>query len=316
MHVHQAGIAAISFLASAVAAFPINGGNHALLSRAELESTIDDKTVVQFMLMLEHVENAFYHTYMDNFDDGAFAAAGLQPWVRGRFVQLLEHEDIHVRLLETALGNDAPVVCEYQYPVKTVEDFVGLSSVLENGATGVYVGYANILQDKELIVQAASIAITETRHATWLDSAVQKGSPWSGAFATPIAMDDAFSLLATFTVSCPPGNPTLPLVAHTPLAVDPPTPLPGSNVSLIFDTTILSANESRLFLAVLSGLNTTFVSLDTVGGNFTATVPTGLQGLVYAVVATTDALPLSQNTTITAPAVLRFPFDSQTQNAQ
>lgn len=82
---------------------------------APLSSTfINDTTILQFMVLLEHVENTFYHTFMDKFDDTAFQAAGFAPWVRGRYVQIVEHEDVHLRFLEATLGKDAPLRCTYQ----------------------------------------------------------------------------------------------------------------------------------------------------------------------------------------------------------
>jgi rubrerythrin len=72
-----------------------------------------DIEVLQFALTLEHLENAFYKGALEKFDDAAFKAAGLPDFARGRFLQVAEHEASHVELLQTVLGDQAPIPCEY-----------------------------------------------------------------------------------------------------------------------------------------------------------------------------------------------------------
>ncbi|KAG5649967.1 hypothetical protein H0H81_001286 [Sphagnurus paluster] len=77
------------------------------------DSTIDDTTVLNFALTLEHLENAFYSQALAKFDDNAFAQAGFQSWVRGRFAQVGAHEAAHVSFLSSALGSQATQPCTY-----------------------------------------------------------------------------------------------------------------------------------------------------------------------------------------------------------
>ena len=72
-----------------------------------------DTQVLQFALTLENLESTFYNQALDRFDEQAFANAGYEPWVRGRFEQIREHEQTHVEFLAKALGNDAPQPCTY-----------------------------------------------------------------------------------------------------------------------------------------------------------------------------------------------------------
>ena len=44
---------------------------------------------------------------------GAFADAGFEPWVRGRFEQISAHEAEHVSFLKGALGGAATQPCTY-----------------------------------------------------------------------------------------------------------------------------------------------------------------------------------------------------------
>lgn len=153
------------------------------------------------------------------------------------------------------------------------------------------------------------------RHAAWIDAATNKGSAWSGAFATPIDMDGVLTLLAAFTVSCPSTNPDLPFIVRTPLALDPAAPAGGQATTVAFNTSVAS-DSSDLFLAFSSGMNTTFQPLQSAGGNFTTSVPGGFQGAVFAFVTNGTTVPIPRDAILTAPAILQFPFDSHADNAQ
>ena len=69
--------------------------------------------MLQFALTLENLESTFYNQALDRFDEQAFANAGYEPWVRGRFEQIREHQQMHVDVLTQALGSDAPQPCTY-----------------------------------------------------------------------------------------------------------------------------------------------------------------------------------------------------------
>ena len=78
-----------------------------------------DTELLQFAMTLELLENTFYHEALDKFDDKAFADAGFPSWVRGRFLQIKQHEETHVDFLRGILGDKAPQACEYNLYVPT-----------------------------------------------------------------------------------------------------------------------------------------------------------------------------------------------------
>ena len=69
--------------------------------------------MLQFALILEHAGRHYYNQALEMFDKKAFADAGYEPWVRGRFEQIREHQQMHVDVLTQALGSDAPQPCTY-----------------------------------------------------------------------------------------------------------------------------------------------------------------------------------------------------------
>ena len=64
-------------------------------------------------LSLENLENAFYSGALAQYDAQAFEDAGFPDWVRGRFEQIMMHEQTHADTLNEALGDQAPQPCQY-----------------------------------------------------------------------------------------------------------------------------------------------------------------------------------------------------------
>jgi hypothetical protein len=73
-----------------------------------------DTTVLNFLLTLENLENAFYEQGLNTFDAKAFEEAGLPEFARGRFVQLAANERAHQQLLRQFLGENATEPCTYK----------------------------------------------------------------------------------------------------------------------------------------------------------------------------------------------------------
>ena len=92
---------------------PINGQSHRAVVARSRHSHTADTSILNFALTLEYIENAFYKQGLADLDEQAFADAGFAPWVRGRFVQIGNHEATHVAFLRAALGGDAVQPCNY-----------------------------------------------------------------------------------------------------------------------------------------------------------------------------------------------------------
>lgn len=74
---------------------------------------LSDIEILNFALTLEHLESAFYTQGLAKYSEQNFLDAGLEPWARGRFVEIAEHESTHVSFLTKALGDAAVKPCEY-----------------------------------------------------------------------------------------------------------------------------------------------------------------------------------------------------------
>ena len=133
-------------------------------------------------------------------------------------------------------------------------------------------------------------------------AAVNGVNPWSEPFDVPLSMDEVFSLAATFIVSCPSTNPTLPVKAFPNLTF-PTGALPGQNVTLTFDR---GNSTAELFVAFYTGLSQEIVSIFI---DNSVIIPKDLNGTVYAVVSTNGTMA-SDATILAGPAELTFSFNS------
>jgi hypothetical protein len=258
-----------------------------------------DTDILQYALTLEHLENAFYTGALANFSASAFESAGFPSWVRTRFEMISEHEAAHVAFLTMVLGSSATKACTYDFPYTDPKSFAALSMVLEGVGVSAYLGAAQYISSKEYLTAAGSILTTEARHAAWVASAVNKGTPWSGALDVPLDLDQVYSLAAQFITGCPSSNPTLPVKAFPALAVSA-NAAPGGEVTLTYK----SSNQTES-LVVFTGLTQTPVPIS----NGKATLPKGLTGTVYVVVST-NGTAVTDDNTVAGPAILLFPDNS------
>ncbi|KAJ6484966.1 ferritin-like domain-containing protein [Mycena vulgaris] len=269
-------------------------------------ATIDDATVLNFALTLEHLENAFYSGALAKFDEHAFKKAGLPSWARGRFAQVAEHEAAHVAFLSGALGAKATQPCNYSFPYTDPKSFAALSQAIEGVGVSAYTGAAQYITDKAYLTAAASVLATEARHASWVASAVNKYAGWSGALDVPLGLNQVYSIAAAFITSCPSTNPALPVMAFPSLTVKTPRYSPGMAIELAYTPTTPVADGTDIFVAFYTGLSVEYAKID--GGK--VVIPADLRGQVYAVV-TTNGTSVSDGNTIAGPAILLLEFDSR-----
>ncbi|KIM45571.1 hypothetical protein M413DRAFT_24746 [Hebeloma cylindrosporum] len=259
---------------------------------------IDDATVLNFALTLEHLENAFYQGALAKFDQKAFVAAGLPKYARGRFSQVAEHEKAHVKFLSDALGNKATQPCTYDFPYTDPKSFAALSQVLEGVGTSAYTGAAQLISNKDYLTAAASVLATEARHASWVASAVNGFAGWSGPFDVPLDLNQVYTLAAPFITSCPSSNPALPVKAFPSLTLSKSAP--GSRSSVAH-----KAEATATHIVFFTGLDKIFVPIT----DGEVEVPKGLSGQVYAL-ATSSGTEANDSTTVAGPTILSFEHDS------
>ncbi|KAI9059165.1 hypothetical protein FKP32DRAFT_1761145 [Trametes sanguinea] len=261
-----------------------------------------DTTLAQYLLQVEQLESALFTQGLDQFADTDFTTAGYPAWVRNRLQQIADHEAAHVTDMTSTLGSDAPAVCTYSFPLTDVDSFVDLAQQITTVAASAGIGAAGFINGTGLAIYTSSVAATESRHASWLTAAVEKNQPWNGAWETPLAPSEAWSLLAGYITECPDSNPTLPFHSYPDLTITPTYPTADTTVTVGLS---LKSSAKQFYLAWLNGLVVQYSPIT--GGQ--ASVPEGLDGTVYAVVVSSPNPPSTDNIASGA-AIVQFPFDS------
>ncbi|KAJ7091502.1 ferritin-like domain-containing protein [Mycena belliarum] len=269
------------------------------------EDTVDDSTVLNFALTLEHLENAFYSGALARFSAHDFRKEGFSQWTRGRFEQVAAHEAAHVKFLSGALGDKATQPCNYSFPYTNVESFAGLSQIIEGVGVSAYIGAAQFITDKSYLTAAASVLATEARHASWVAAAVNKYAGWSGALDVSLGLNQVYSIAAAFITDCPSTNPALPVKAFPSLTVKTTRYSPGMAVELAYTPATPIADGTALYVAFYTGLSVEYAELK----DGKVVIPDDLRGQVYAVV-TTSASAIDDRNTVAGPAILLLEFNS------
>ncbi|KAH9997417.1 ferritin-like domain-containing protein [Russula compacta] len=275
------------------------------LPRDAASSDID---MVNYALALEHLQNAFYSEGLSRFTQKDFVDAGFPVWSYGRLKQIAAHEAAHVELLERILGDKATKPCTYNFPYEDPKSFITYSHALEVFADSAYIGSLKYFEDKEYALAIGTILSTEARHSAWLDSAIQKGSAWSGPFDTPLDLKQAITVASRFTTSCPPTNPQLPATPYAQLMLpDLASVKPGSTTQVEFTTPSSLDRSTPLYGAFMSGQNALIVPL--LDGGKIVSIPDDLRGVAYLFI-TIDANSVDDSKIIAGPALLTFPVNS------
>ncbi|KAH8111520.1 ferritin-like domain-containing protein [Phellopilus nigrolimitatus] len=262
---------------------------------------------LQFALTLEHLEDAYYTGALAKFSEADFEKDGLPHWVRGRISEISQHEKTHVGFLTDMLGADAVAPCTYNFKYTDPRGVLAMTKSLETVGTDAYLGAAQFLSGKRVMTAAASILATEARQAAWANSAGLNSEPWSGSFETPLSPSQAFTIASQYIASCPSSNPTLPFKAFPALTIAAKgTPALGKTVKLAYED---SGSDPR-WLAIMSGLETRYFKID---GDHQVAFPDNLQGVVYAVVTSSDEA-VTDASTIAGPAMWAYPFPSSASN--
>ncbi|KAJ3094043.1 hypothetical protein HDU96_001864 [Phlyctochytrium bullatum] len=179
-----------------------------------------DLDVLNFALVLELLEAEFYKIGLTRFSADDFARAGMPRFVREEFLNINNHESVHVTFLtdviNTVFGAGKAVPkCEYNFDVAlaNVQNFVTFAGILERTGVSAYTGANRLLTNGDFLTAAATIATTEGRHSSFLNL-ITGQLPAVGSFDTPLGIQPIVSLAAPLIKTCPfqlPASPLPPL---------------------------------------------------------------------------------------------------------
>lgn len=104
----------------------------------------NDIAILNYALVLEHLESYFYTLYQNTFNQADFVAAGFSNETYSYFNLISQHEDTHVRILTSVisqLGGTPGSECTYNFgSITNVTTYVSIARVLENTGAMAYSG--------------------------------------------------------------------------------------------------------------------------------------------------------------------------------
>jgi len=260
---------------------------------------LSDLDILQFALTLEHLEAEFYKAGFAMFPPSEFMALGLAAEQIDGLVAIGKTEAAHVTALMAAIAaaGATPVSpCTYDFKFTDAKSMIATAKVLEAVGVSAYLGAAPLVTDKKVLSAAASIVTIESRHQTFIRTALRE-SPVPQAFDVAVGARQIFTLAASFIKSCPAGS-ALPLQAFPSLNIVNAANVKSGSTLTLADTTAFP--DGTTFCSFTSGeAGTQFAPLSKGG----CTVPPGLGGEVYVTITSSNTA-LTDDKILAGPAVL------------
>jgi hypothetical protein len=153
------------------------------------------------------------------------------------------------------------------------------------------------------LTAAGSILTTEARHSAYLRAAVGEVS-FAQAFDNPLSLNEVYTVASPFIASCPSSNGALPVTAFPALTMSPmDTVMTGSQMQLIAGSGF-NASTSDVNAAFITITGPVWAPLKSMGdGKFTVTVPEGVAGQSYVVLAQGNKQATDDNI-VAGPAIV------------
>lgn len=156
-------------------------------------------------LYQEWIELDLFNNGLAVFSDEDFLAEGLTAEDRSYIAFMAIQETGHATLLSNMLGEAAPPQCTYNYPFRTVREFIDFNQKLTRfGESGVW-GFINHLDSREVGQLLAQSIATEARQQMSFRQMLGL-HPMPVWFETGIPQSWAWTYLAPYISECPAGT--------------------------------------------------------------------------------------------------------------
>ncbi|KAL6230325.1 hypothetical protein BDW75DRAFT_74431 [Aspergillus navahoensis] len=179
-------------------------GTNGTLPRYMVNSDWDFESIALGVYQ-EYIELDLFHDGLARFSDEEFEAAGLGPEVRSLIEFMANQEVGHATLLSNMLGEAAPKQCVYNYPYRTVREWVDfMQRVTRYGESGVW-GFLSHLDSREVSqLLSQSISIEARQQMVFRQMAGLAPMPvW---FENGWPQSWQWTMLAPYISACPEGQ--------------------------------------------------------------------------------------------------------------
>lgn len=178
-------------------------GTNGTLPRYMVESDWDFESIALGVYQ-EYIELDLFHDGLARFSDEEFKAAGLDPEVRS-LIQFMANQEVgHATLLSNMLGEAAPKKCVYNYPYRTVCEWVDfMQRVTRFGESGVW-GFLSHLDSRE-VSQMLSQSISVEARQQMVFRQLSGLAPMPVWFENGWPQSWQWTMLAPYISYCPEG---------------------------------------------------------------------------------------------------------------
>ncbi|KAE8342517.1 hypothetical protein BDV24DRAFT_173812 [Aspergillus arachidicola] len=153
----------------------------------------------------EYIELDLFHDGLARFTDEEFQEAGLGPEARSLIEFMANQETGHATLLSNMLGEAAPKQCVYNYPYKTVREWVDfMQRVTRYGESGVW-GFISHLDSREVATLLSLSIATEARQQL-IFRQMSGLAPMNVWFENGWPQSWQWTMLAPYISYCPEGT--------------------------------------------------------------------------------------------------------------
>lgn len=201
---------------------PVDQGQTTFQKQADKNLSID-AVLFQNLLSAEWIVQDFYQQGVEYFNQSAFTEAGYANNTLSRLTEILQNENGHLAIFEAAIppGATKPGKCQYDYGFKDsslnstqqAQLYMALVSAIELGSMAYLTGLAQSTDTATGLATVMGIISAETRHLTWVSSAILPDGPFIGPSDTvyPYATQILSNTKQFINGSCPAENPTYPM---------------------------------------------------------------------------------------------------------
>ncbi|GAA5868973.1 hypothetical protein JCM1840_000436 [Sporobolomyces johnsonii] len=271
-----------------------------LAKRQSVTSGADDATILEFALILEHLEDAFYSQALSKFNASSFNSAGYNG-VYPILEQVAADEHQHVEFLTSALtaaGATPPQACNYTFPYTDVHSFLALSQIIEGVGVSAYLGAAGDISNSTYLTAAGSILTVEARHNAFIRY-INGYTPFPTPEDTPQSASNVVTIATPFFTSCPTGS-APSIVGHPALNLTSTNNTIGGMLKIAPANSSVTESQSMIYCGFASGLSAGFSTWS----NGSCEIPTTNVSIGQTYVVLTTGPSLSDNSTIAGPAII------------
>jgi hypothetical protein len=164
------------------------------------EPFADDVDFLNYALVVEHLEHAFYRDGLGRF---ALGVDGYGVNISNRLAAIRRHEQAHVELLTQVIlgfGGEPVAEASYDFGYTDSASFLMTAAALENVGVMAYDGAGQYVNDSGLLTTAGSIVAVEARHAAYLNL-ITGAEPIPSSFEEAKPPDEILELTSNYIAS-------------------------------------------------------------------------------------------------------------------